>query len=184
MLKEKKNSMDAKYVIITPVRDEEAYLKFTIESMLAQTILPSEWVIVNDGSTDATGSIIEAYAHKFPWIHAVHRENRGFRKAGGGVVDAFNDGYRALHSSDWDFIVKFDGDLSFEPDYFRRCFDHFDREPRLGVGGGVICYVIDGAKQFEKDSRISRERGDKNLPKKLLGRNWWFLAGTGLGHYG
>ena len=119
--------------------------------MLAQTILPSEWVIVNDGSTDATGSIIEAYAHKFPWIHAVHRENRGFRKAGGGVVDAFYDGYRALHSKDWDFIVKFDGDLSFEPDYFRRCFDHFDREPRLGVGGGVICYVIDGAKQFEKD---------------------------------
>jgi glycosyltransferase involved in cell wall biosynthesis len=164
--------MDTKYVIISPVRDEEAYLKFTIESMLAQTIRPTEWVIVNDGSTDATGRIINEYAHKFPWIHAVHRENRGFRKAGGGVVDAFNDGYHALHSSDWDFIVKFDGDLSFEPDYFRGCFDHFEREPRLGVGGGVICYVIDGMKRFEKNPMF-HVRG----ATKIYRKNCWDAIG-------
>src|ERR1019366_5407615 len=115
------NIAELKYVLITPVRDEEAYLRFTIDCMVAQTIRPVEWIIVNDGSTDATGKIIDEYARQYPWIQGVHRENRGFRKAGGGVVDAFNGGYRALESKDWDFIVKLDGDLSFAPTYFERC---------------------------------------------------------------
>ena len=75
-----------RYLVITPVRNEEAYLESTIESMLAQTVCPQEWIIVNDGSTDRTGQIIDDYARRFPWIRAVHRKDRGFRKAGGGVV--------------------------------------------------------------------------------------------------
>jgi poly-beta-1,6-N-acetyl-D-glucosamine synthase len=140
-----------KYVIITPARDEELHLRKTIESILKQTILPTEWIIVNDGSEDSTGKIIDEYAALYPWIRAVHRTNRGFRKAGGGVVDAFNDGYRELQSRDWNFIVKLDGDLSFDPDYFEECFANFEREPRLGVGGGVMCYIKDGIKSFESN---------------------------------
>src|SRR5947209_1625763 len=109
------------YVVISPVRDEEAYLRFTIESMLAQTIRPAEWVIVNDGSTDGTAAILDEYAAQHPWIRVLHRENRGFRKSGGGVVEAFNDGYRLLSCPDWNFIVKIDGDLTFAPDYFENC---------------------------------------------------------------
>src|ERR1700682_616650 len=141
-------NLSTKYVIITPARDEEAYLRNTIESMVKQTILPTEWVIVNDGSTDRTGQIIDEYAARYPWIRAVHRTNRGFRKAGGGVVDAFNDGYRQVACTEWDYIVKLDGDLSFEPDYFERCFNHFANETRLGVGGGVMCYIQNGKKWF------------------------------------
>jgi len=140
----------ARYLVVTPVRDEEAYLKFTIESMLAQTIRPAEWVIVNDGSTDNTGPIIDEYARQYHWIRAVHRKNRGFRKAGGGVVDAFNEGYRAASCKDWEFIVKLDGDLTLQPDYFERCIESFRRDDRLGVGGGVICYVTNGLKQIEE----------------------------------
>jgi glycosyltransferase involved in cell wall biosynthesis len=117
--------------------------------MVARTIRPVEWLVVNDGSTDRTGDIIDEYSARYPWIRAVHRKNRGFRKAGGGVVDAFNDGYGQLTCTDWDYIVKLDGDLSFEPDYFERCFNHFANEPRLGVGGGVMCYIADGEKSFE-----------------------------------
>jgi poly-beta-1,6-N-acetyl-D-glucosamine synthase len=139
-----------KYVVITPVRDEEAFLPATIESMIRQTMVPSEWVIVDDGSKDNTGKIIDDYACRYPWIRAVHREDRGFRKSGGGVVDAFNDGYRALTCDDWQFISKFDGDLTFAPDYFEKCFAEFEHDPKLGVGGGVICYVIDGTEQVEE----------------------------------
>jgi len=138
-----------KYVVITPARDEEEHVSSTIESMSKQTILPAQWVIVDDGSTDNTGKIIDDYASRFPWIKSVHRKDRGFRKSGGGVVDAFNDGYATLTCTDWDFIAKFDGDLTFEPDYFERCFDEFERDPRLGVGGGVICYIENGVKRFE-----------------------------------
>lgn len=142
--------MKAKYVVITPVRDEAQHISNTLNCMLRQTILPAEWIIVNDGSTDNTGSIIDEYAARYSWIRGVHRQNRGFRKPGGGVVEAFNEGYETLNTSDWDFIVKFDGDLSFEPDYFERCFRNFDDNPKLGVGGGVICYVVDNVKKFEE----------------------------------
>lgn len=141
---------ETKYVVITPVRDEEAHLRFTIECMLRQTILPAEWIIVNDGSSDKTADIIDEYSKRFAWIRGIHRQNRGFRKSGGGVVEAFNDGYKDLQTRDWQFIVKFDGDLSFEPDYFERCFRSFVEDPKLGVGGGVICYVTDGVKEFEE----------------------------------
>jgi poly-beta-1,6-N-acetyl-D-glucosamine synthase len=141
---------EIKYVLITPVRDEEEHLESTIQSMVSQTICPAEWIIVNDGSSDRTGEIIDDYSRRYPWIRGVHRENRGFRKSGGGVVEAFNDGLRTLQSVDWDFIVKLDGDLAFSADYFESCFRIFQREPQLGLGGGVICYVdSDGSKTFE-----------------------------------
>jgi poly-beta-1,6-N-acetyl-D-glucosamine synthase len=138
-----------RYVIITPVRDEEHHLERTIESILSQSVLPAEWVIVDDGSTDRTGAIIDQYAAQVPWIYAIHRVNRGFRKAGGGVVDAFYDGYGALRCKDWEFIVKLDGDLSFAPDYFEQCFAHFRREPCLGIGGGEIYHELSGELQLE-----------------------------------
>lgn len=141
---------DVKYVVITPVRDEEAYFRYTVESMLAQTVRPQEWVIVNDGSTDATGKIIDEYADRYAWIRAVHRQNRGFRHAGSGVVDAFNEGYQMLSCRDWHFVVKLDGDLSFEPDYFEKCFANFQRDPKLGIGGGTIYNLVNGKKELEQ----------------------------------
>jgi glycosyltransferase involved in cell wall biosynthesis len=142
--------LDTKYVVITAVRDEADHVRHTLECMLRQTILPTEWVVVNDGSADDTGRIVEEYSARYSWIHPVHRINRGFRKPGGGVVEAFNEGYQTLRTHGWDFIVKFDGDLSFEPDYFERCFCKFSDDPELGVGGGTICYVVDGVKKFEE----------------------------------
>ena len=142
--------MNWKYVVITPVRDEEAYLRHTMESMVRQTVPPAEWVIVNDGSTDGTGEIIDRYAPEHAWIHPLHRTNRGFRKSGGGVVEAFNEGLDVLACRDWNFIVKLDGDLSFESDYFEKCFVHFEEDTRLGVGGGVIYNVMpDGTTKLE-----------------------------------
>jgi glycosyltransferase involved in cell wall biosynthesis len=101
-------------------------------------------MIVNDGSTDRTGGIADSYARQHDWIRVCHRDNRGFRKSGGGVVDAFNDGYRNLRTRDWDFIVKLDGDLSFSPEYFQSCFRVFEKEETLGIAGGTIYNVING----------------------------------------
>jgi len=138
-----------KYVIISPVRDEEANLARTIESVINQSVRPCEWVIVNDGSTDNSAAIADSYARHHDWIRVCHRENRGFRKSGGGVVDAFNDGYRILRSADWDFIVKLDGDLSFGPSYFQSCFDVFEQEKTLGIVGGTIYNMINGQAYLE-----------------------------------
>jgi glycosyltransferase involved in cell wall biosynthesis len=142
--------MNTRYVVVTPVRNEEVHIRATLDCMTRQTILPLEWVIVNDGSSDATGEIIEDYARRFSWIKPLHRKDRGFRQSGGGVVAAFNDGYSILEHTSRDFVVKFDGDLSFEPEYFEKCLRHFAEDPKLGVGGGTICHVVDGKEQVEQ----------------------------------
>jgi len=147
-------SMNPKYAIITPVRDEQSYIGSTIESVIRQTTRPVEWVIIDDGSTDRTGEIVDRYGAEHPWIRVVHRVNRGFRKAGGGVMEAFYDGYNALQCQNWDFIVKLDGDLSFAPEYFQKCFDYFRRDPQLGIGGGEIHHDISGELKLEKSPRF------------------------------
>ncbi|HEU6449329.1 MAG TPA: glycosyltransferase family A protein [Verrucomicrobiae bacterium] len=127
------------YVIISPVRNEAAHLQKTIDSVVAQTVRPREWILVNDGSTDQTRQIIDAAAGQFSWIRAIHRPDRGFRKSGGGVIEAFYDGYDALAEKSPEFIAKLDGDLSFQPDYFENCFEHFRLDSKIGIGGGLIC---------------------------------------------
>lgn len=128
------------YVVVTPARNEGEHLPRTIRSMVAQTRLPSAWVIVNDGSTDTTAAIINDAASKYPWILPVHRTDRGFRKQGGGVIEAFYDGLNLLQQKPWNFLVKFDADLSFAPDYFERCLKRFEQDTTLGIGGGSTYY--------------------------------------------
>jgi glycosyltransferase involved in cell wall biosynthesis len=143
-----------KYVIITPARDEEKHIEETIRSVTSQTILPTEWIIVDDGSSDKTAEIAKRYSLRFPWIHVVCRPNRGTRKSGGGVVEAFYEGYKAVQQNDWEFIVKLDADLTFSPDYFQKCFDNFEYEPRLGVGGGDIYHEIGEASTLEVNPKF------------------------------
>ncbi len=164
--------MQCTYVIVTPVRDEEKHIESTLECVLRQTIRPVEWVIVDDGSTDKTGEIADRYAAQHAWIRVVHRENRGFRKSGGGVMEAFYDGFNTVHCKDWKFIVKLDGDLSFAPDYFDKCFEYFRREPKLGIGGGEIRHDIAGQMKVEENPRF-HVRG----ATKIYRRECWEAIG-------
>ncbi len=104
-----------KYVLISPVRDEERYIAKTLESVINQTVRPAQWIIIDDGSHDATGRIIDEYAKQYPWIVALHRADRGHRLAGSGVMEAFYCGYERLQCEDWEFIGKLDGDMDLKP---------------------------------------------------------------------
>ena len=134
----------ARYIVITPARNEEENISHTIGSMAGQACRPVQWIIVNDGSTDRTTEIINAAAREHPWIVPVHRADRGFRQQGGGVVQAFYSGYERIGSVQWDFLVKFDADLSFDADYFPRCLGKFVTDPKLGIGGGMISHPVNG----------------------------------------
>jgi biofilm PGA synthesis N-glycosyltransferase PgaC len=163
------------YVVISPVRNEEQYLSFTIKSMVAQSIRPKWWIIVNDGSTDQTGQIAEEAARSNLWIKVVNRADRGFRKAGGGVVEAFYEGYRLVEKESCDYVVKLDGDLSFGPDYFEKCFGHFDKDQKLGIAGGTICAEMDGALQAEsKNDPVFHVRGATKIYRQAC---WQKIGG-------
>ena len=139
-----------RYVIISPVRDEEKYIAATMQSVLAQTVRPDEWIIVNDGSKDRTGEIVSAYTRANPWIRLVDRTDRGFRQSGAGVVEAFYEGFRLISQNNWDFVVKLDGDMSFPADYFETLFRRFDADPMLGIAGGTLFHMIAGRQTIEK----------------------------------
>lgn len=143
--------MEPRYIVISPVRNEAEFLPGTIESMAAQSVVATRWIIVDDGSSDHTGKIAEEASVKYPWIEVVHRKDRGFRQAGGGVIDAFYAGYERIGATPWDFLVKMDGDVSFDSDYFPACLREFERRPRLGVGGGTVCCLRDGVLKPESE---------------------------------
>jgi poly-beta-1,6-N-acetyl-D-glucosamine synthase len=125
-----------KYVIISPVRNEEKFLKLTVDSMINQTILPVEWIMVNDGSTDRTEEMINEYTLQYSWIKLMTLTDRGYYFPGTGVVNVFKKGYEKIENQDWDFLVKLDVDLAFEPDYFETIFNRFQTNPKLGIASG------------------------------------------------
>ncbi len=135
------------YTIITPVRNEAQYIETTIRSMVNQTVPPGEWIIVNDGSTDETASIVAAHARRHPWLRLVNRDRREQgqdRQRGKGVIDTFYYGYEQRHSDGYGFIVKLDGDVSFEPEYFEFLLAKFSANPDLGIAGGSLYEQLDG----------------------------------------
>ena len=147
-------SPTVKYLIITPVRDEEKHIEATLRSVTSQSVVPQEWIIVDDGSTDKTAEILERYVNEFPWIHVVRKQNRGARKSGAGVIEAFYEGYSTVRHDDWGFIVKLDGDLTLASEYFERCFEHFAHEANLGIGGGEIYHEVGGRTTLEPNPKF------------------------------
>jgi len=137
-----------RYVIITPVRDEARHIGSTAKSVAQQTILPFQWVIVDDGSTDGTAEIVEQHSKQWSWITLLRRDNRGYRDADIGAIGAFLAGYQSLKSTDWEFLINLDGDLTLEPDYFEKCFEEFNEDPGLGIGGGSL-YHLNGSGAME-----------------------------------
>lgn len=138
-----------KYSVITPARNEEKFIRETIESMTQQTIRPQEWIIVDDGSTDDTGKIVQQYVERYPWIRHVTLPAGGSRELGARVVHVFYEGYR-LVEAEYDFIVKLDGDLSFDSDYFERLLEKFAKDSRLGIAGGGFYDRVGNQWRLEK----------------------------------
>lgn len=129
-----------KYVIISPCRDEAALMRATLDSVSQQSALPDLWVVVDDGSTDATSTILAEYARRLPYLRVIRREDRGRRSVGPGVVEAFNVGYHSIDARAFDYLCKLDLDLDLPPTYFERLMERMETEPRLGTCSGKPYY--------------------------------------------
>jgi len=125
------------YVLISPARNEEKNIEKTIQSMINQTHLPLKWVIVNDGSTDSTATIIRGYLATHSWIEMVEipvRRDRSFA----AKVNSFNAGYERVKHLNYEVIGNLDADLSFEKDYIEFLMDKFAEDSSLGVVGTIF----------------------------------------------
>jgi glycosyltransferase involved in cell wall biosynthesis len=124
----------ATYVLITPARNEAAYIELTIQSLIKQTIRPLRWVIVSDGSTDGTDEIVQTYAAQHNWIELLRMPDRNRRDFGNKVI-CFNAGRKQLEHLNYDIIGNLDADISFESDIFAFLLNKFSENPKLGVAG-------------------------------------------------
>src|SRR5437899_11376748 len=116
-----------KYVLISPARNEQALIEKTVNSVIAQTVLPERWVIVDDGSSDRTAEIVERYTKRFAWIELVRRPMR-LDRSFAGKVHAFNAGFERVQSLRFDVIGNLDADVSFQPDYLEFLMTRFSED--------------------------------------------------------
>ena len=133
----KESAPPIRYLIVSPVKDEERHVERTLRSVTCQTVVPVRWIIVDDGSKDATASIVRKYAERHPYIQLVSRTNSGARQPGSAVMHAFYHGLQHAGGVPHDYIVKLDCDLELPADYFESLLSHFERDPRLGIASGV-----------------------------------------------
>jgi glycosyltransferase involved in cell wall biosynthesis len=122
------------YVLVTPARNEAPYIEKTIESVVAQTILPLRWVIVSDGSTDGTNEIVRRFVDKHDWIDLVSLPQRGERNFAGKVA-AVNAGQARVAGLKYDVIGNLDADVSFDEEYFAFILGKLAENPALGLVG-------------------------------------------------
>src|SRR6266498_5103853 len=98
-----------KYLLITPARNEERFIAKTLEAVMAQTLLPERWVIIDDGSTDKTAEIVERYTARCAWIE-LRRRPQHVDRSFAGKVHAFNAGLERVQALDFEVIGNLDAD--------------------------------------------------------------------------
>lgn len=143
--------MAFEYVLITPAHNEADLIEKTIQSVIAQTVLPKRWVIVSDGSTDGTDEIVRKYIDGREWLELVRlpeRQERNFA----AKVQAFNAGYQRIKDLSFDVIGNIDADISFGEDFMAYLLEKFEEMPKLGVAG---THYIEGDFHSYTDSYIN-----------------------------
>jgi biofilm PGA synthesis N-glycosyltransferase PgaC len=125
------------YIIVTPVKDEERYVAYTLESVIAQTVPPLHWVLVDDGSTDKTAEIIQTYMRNCEWISYIRVERNPERMLGYAEIKAFSLGYESVKHLCHEYVVKLDADLILPPNYFEQMLCRFRSNTRIGIASGV-----------------------------------------------
>ena len=136
------------YALVTPARNEAAFIEATIHSVIAQTARPLRWIIVSDGSTDDTDAIVQRFAAEHPWIELLRMPERRERHFA-AKAHAFNAGFARLQGVPYDIVGNLDADITFDPEYFQFLLDRFVSDPRLGVAGTPF------VEDFERPSQHS-----------------------------
>ena len=147
----------AKHVVVTPFRNELDFLPGIIESMTNQSVLPSEWILVDDFSTDGSKQIVEDAMAICPWIKLVSVHSNSTRSRGEKIARLFNYGMGSI-DSDWEFCSKIDADMILPRGYFQEILGEFAKEDSLGIASGN-CFVRRGGNEVIESVEPNHTRG-------------------------
>ena len=132
------------YLLISPCRDEARYLRRTLDSVASQSVPPALWVVVDDGSTDETATILQEYLPRLSYLRVVRRVDRGRRQVGPGVIEAFYAGLENVSLDDFDYVCKLDMDLELPKRYFQLLMERMESNPRIGTTSGKPWFEKNG----------------------------------------
>jgi glycosyltransferase involved in cell wall biosynthesis len=132
--------MNPKVSIIMPVYNAEKYLKYSIESILAQTLSDFEFIIINDGSKDNSLEIIKEYAEKDKRIKIIDQEITG-------VVRALNN---ALKICKGEYIARMDADDISLPNRLEKQINFMEKE-KLNICGTWAKVIDENGKDTNKE---------------------------------
>lgn len=130
-----------RYLLVSPCRDEAQYLRRTLDSVALQSVPPALWLVVDDGSTDETAAILQEYARRLPYLRVITRNDRGDRRVGPGVIEAFYAGLNEVRLEDFDYLCKLDMDLDLPVRYFEILMERMESNPRIGTTSGKPWFV-------------------------------------------
>ncbi len=145
-----------KLVMITPLKDEADTLSELLDSIDKQTVQPELIVLIDDGSTDKTGEIVDSFCEASHKRISIHNKPRA-RATGGHVVDLINQGLIEIDKlvPDWDILLKIDGDIELiDTFHFEHIVKKFEENDNLGIASGnVFHYSNEGQKIYESKYR-------------------------------
>lgn len=145
-----------RFSIIIPAHNEEATLAFCLQSLQAQSYPHFEVMVVDDGSSDKTSQIIEAFSFqdsRFRGIslsHSVH-------SPGEKVVKTFYEGLKSIDVRE--IICKFDADIVFPSYYLEKIAQSFEEDRDLGMVSGVVFIPVSDVEISDKLLDFSSEEG-------------------------
>ncbi len=151
----------SQYAVITPAYNEARYIRKTIDSVLKQSCLPSVWLIVDDGSSDQTRSIVQEYAGRYPWIRCHTRTRVAGQTYFGSNVYAIMEGYERIREESFEYLAILDGDISLPETYYESVLAKFQADPQMGIASGVYLDRVNG-----KLRKILNDR--RSTPQALM----------------
>ena len=156
-----------KYILITSAKNEEAYIKATIECVIKQTLKPFLWILISDNSTDKTDEIMKYYAEQFNFINFYRRDHNTNRDFASKVF-SLNFGLSKIKNVEYDFIGILDADITFKENYYEKILEEFNKNPRLGLAGGDFFDIVDNKRIKVVKTSMSVRGGIQLFRKKCF----------------
>lgn len=144
-----------KYVVVTPCKNEEKNLPMLANSIINNTVKPSLWVILNDGSTDNTYIILESLEKEYSWIKILNKKE-SVRDLGLHYSEIVNEAIKyAFTICDrqnicFEYIGLIDADMILDKDFFEKIIDRLEKNPRLGICSGTAAYIHNKERILER----------------------------------
>ena len=126
-----------KFLIIIPAHNEESNIFSCLESLKNQSFQDFVCVVVNDGSTDRTQNIVEAFISQTSNFQLLNLE-KSEHQPGAKVVRTFNKGLESVDLKDFDVICKYDADIVFPQNYLEKVNQVFESNSKAGVVSGLV----------------------------------------------